>query len=99
MGQDNNILCEMCERDLPTTSHHLIPKQVHSKKWCKKKFTKEERKNSRADLCRDCHPYLHNKFTHSELARVYNTINKIMANDEVFKFVTWLKKQRKKAKR
>lgn len=53
----------------------------------------------RADLCRDCHPYLHKKFTHRELGETYNTIKKIMANEDVFKFVTWLKKQRKKAKR
>lgn len=91
--------CEMCQRSLPTTSHHLIPQQIHSKNWCKKMFTKEEMKKRRADLCRDCHPYLHKKFTHRELGETYNTIEKIMANDDVFKFVTWLKKQTKKAKR
>ena len=50
--------CEMCKRDLITTSHHLIPKQIHSKNWCKKKFTRAEMKSRRAELCRDCHLYL-----------------------------------------
>ncbi len=89
----------MCERDLPITSHHLIPQQVHSKNWCKKIFTKDDMKNRRADLCRDCHPYLHKKFTHAELAREYNTVEKILANEEVARHMVWLKKQRKKAKR
>ena len=91
--------CEMCKRDLETTSHHLIPKQVHSKKWCKRLFSKDDMKNRRADLCRDCHPYLHLKFTHSELAREYNTIELILGNEEVIKHLVWLKKQRKKVKR
>ncbi len=99
MEQDNDILCEMCERDLPTTSHHLIPKQVHSKNWCKKMFTKEDMNKRRANLCRDCHPYLHKKFTHGELAKLYNTIEKILANEKVGKHIIWLKKQTKKAKR
>lgn len=89
----------MCERDLPTTSHHLIPKQIHSKAWCKKMFTKEEMNGRRANLCRDCHPYLHKKFTHAELGKLYNTIEKILANEKVSKHIAWLKKQRKKAKR
>lgn len=89
----------MCERDLPTTSHHLIPKQIHSKNWCKKMFTKEEMNGRRANLCRDCHPYLHKKFTHAELGKLYNTVEKILANEKVAKHIKWLKKQRKKAKR
>ena len=99
MEQNNDIVCEMCKRDLPTTSHHLIPQQVHSKNWCKKMFTKDDMKNRRADLCRDCHPYLHKKFTHAELGKLYNTVEKILAHEEVAKHLVWLKKQRKKAKR
>lgn len=93
------IPCEMCERELPTTSHHLIPKQIHSKGWCKKMFTKDEMNNRRADLCRDCHPYLHRTFTHTELGKQYNTIDLILANEDVVKFIKWVKKQDKKAKK
>ena len=91
--------CEMCERDLITTSHHLIPKQIHTKSWCIKLFTKDEMNNRRANLCRDCHPYLHKKFTHTQLGKLYNTIELIMANEDVQKYVAWVKRQRKKAKR
>ncbi len=91
--------CEMCGRDLPTTSHHLIPKQIHSKSWCKKMFTKDEMKNRRANLCGDCHPYLHRKFTHGELGKLYNTIDKILTNEKVNKFIKFVKKQNKKVKK
>lgn len=91
--------CEMCKRNLITTSHHLIPKQIHSKNWCKKMFTKEDMNGRRANLCRDCHPFLHRTFTHAELARLYNTVELILANEKVAKFVAWVQKQSKKAKK
>lgn len=94
-----NDCCELCKRNLVTTSHHLIPKEIHSKAWCKKRFTKDEMNNRRADLCYDCHPFLHKKFTNAELGKEYNTIEKILANEDVQKFIKWLKKQDKKAKR
>ena len=91
--------CELCEREVTTTSHHLIPKQVHSKSWCKKMFTKDEMNGRRADLCGDCHPVIHKFFTHAELARYYNTVELLKANEQVAKFVKWVAKQTKKAKR
>jgi len=92
-------VCEMCKREVPTTSHHLIPKQVHSKSWCQRMFTKEERKERRAELCGDCHPIIHKFFTHAELAKLYNTVEKLLANEKVSNFVIWVSKQNKKAKR
>ena len=94
-----NSCCEMCKREVPTTSHHLVPKQVHSKNWCKKMFTKDEMKNRRAELCGDCHPVIHQYFSHAELAKLYNTVELLLANEKVGKFVKWVMKQKKKAKR
>lgn len=91
--------CELCEREVSTTSHHLIPRQVHSKNWCKRMFTREETKTRRADLCRDCHPMVHQYFSHAELGRTYNTVEMLLTHEKVIKFVTWVSKQHKKAKR
>ena len=91
--------CELCEREQTTTSHHLIPKQIHSKKWARKMFTRLEMGSKRADLCRDCHPEIHRYFTHRELAQQYNTVEKLLEHELVIKFVGWVKKQKKKAKR
>lgn len=62
-------------------------------------FTKDEMNLRRANLCRDCHPYIHRKFTHTELGKKYNTIENIMSDDDVVIFVDWVSKQRKKAKK
>ena len=91
--------CELCEREETTTSHHLIPKQIHSKNWCKRMFTKDEMNSRRADLCGDCHPMIHKFFTHAELGKLYNTVEKLLANEKVFNYVKWVSKQNKKAKR
>ena len=91
--------CELCEREVITTSHHLIPRQIHSKNWCKHMFTREEMKGRRADLCGDCHPMVHQYFSHAELGKSYNTVDKLLTHEKVIKFVEWVSKQDKKAKR
>lgn len=43
--------CEICEREIPLTYHHLIPRAVHAK-VLKKRWHPEEMLNSVAWLCR-----------------------------------------------
>jgi hypothetical protein len=92
------LSCELCHRDVETTSHHLIPKEIHSKNWCKKNFSRDEMKNRRADLCKDCHKMIHKNFSNAELGRHYNTIDLLLEHHKVEKFVNWVKKQTKKVK-
>ena len=100
MGKGTLGTCELCQRyEMELTFHHLIPKMMHSKKWCKRMFTREEQKTRGANLCHDCHPNIHKYITERDMARIYNTIEKLLEHPEVSKFVTWVAKQRKKAKR
>lgn len=86
--------CAMCEREKPLTFHHLIPKSTHTKKWCKKRY-------SRAQLhlgiyvCRACHSKIHQVFDEKTLARYVNTLEKIMADEGIQTFVAWVSKQDK----
>ena len=91
--------CEMCEREMELTFHHLIPKQVHSKNWCKKKFSRQEMKTRGIDICKDCHSHLHTQYSHAQLARELNTLELILTNEDILRFIGWVSKQRKKAKR
>lgn len=100
MGKNSLGTCELCEREgMDLTFHHLIPKMMHSKKWCKRMFTSEERKTRGANLCMDCHPTVHKFITESDLARIYNTIEKLKTHPEIVKYIPWVVKQKKKAKR
>jgi len=82
--------CELCEREMETTSHHLIPVSNHKNKWFKKNFTKEEM-NVRLDLCGDCHPAIHKFISEKELGKKYNTKEKLLEHPKVSKFVNWVK--------
>lgn len=84
------MICELCERDMVTTSHHLIPRSNHKNKWFKKNFSKFEM-NRRLDLCGDCHPAIHRFISEKELGKKYNTKEKLLTHPEVFKFVNWVK--------
>lgn len=84
--------CEMCKREMELTFHHLIPRTLHSVKWFKKNFTKEEM-NSGIDVCPDCHMTIHKTHSEKELGRNYNTLEKLMADPEIAKFVEWISKR------
>lgn len=84
--------CELCGRHRSVTFHHLIPRTVHSNKWFKKRFTREEM-NSGIYICRSCHSYLHKHFTHKQLARELNTKEALLSNEIVQRLVEWAKKR------
>lgn len=86
--------CELCDRYTYLQSHHLIPREIHSKKWCIRLFSKEEMNRRRAMLCNMCHKAIHRFFSNQELGKEYNTIDKLKTNDKVVSFTTWCKKQK-----
>ena len=73
--------CPICGRpaDQTMSKHHLVPK-------CKK--GKET-----VDLHKCCHGFIHATFTDKELARDYNTVEKLMADERMQKFGKWMSKK------
>jgi len=74
-------LCPICYRPYDNTmsEHHLIPK-------CKK--GKET-----VRIHRVCHDFIHATFTDKELARDYNTVEKLMQDERMQKFGKWVAKK------
>lgn len=68
--------CCLCDREMPMTWHHVIPKDVH-KKFLKKGYTKQELART-IPLCRMCHSAVHMFFTNEELGVSYNTPEKLL---------------------
>ena len=82
MNKDGSIICPLCKRNAPKgsqTKHHMVPK---SKKG---KIT--------ATLCRSCGSMVHKLFTNKELARKYNTVEKLIETKEVQDWVAWVRKR------
>ena len=46
------------------------------------------------DLCTQCHRYIHSTFSEKELGRKYNTLEALLADEKIAKYVAWAKKQK-----
>ncbi len=77
MDQPNN--CPICKRPLPDkpSKHHLIPKTFKGKEIVL--------------LHKICHRQIHANFTERELLNHYHTIERILKNENIQKFVKWVK--------
>jgi hypothetical protein len=83
------MLCELCQTEAPYNFHHFIPRTLHSNKWFKKRYTREQMRQG-MDLCKSCHAAIHDLIPdEKELGRSYNTREKLLAHPEVAKYVQW----------
>ena len=76
--------CPICKRLVPDNCqerHHLKPRT-------KGKLGKET-----VTVCLSCGDQLHKLFSLKELDRDYNTVEKIVANEKVQKWVAWISKK------
>ncbi|RDB19017.1 hypothetical protein Hypma_014362 [Hypsizygus marmoreus] len=85
--------CQICEREVPLTYHHLIPRSTHAK-VLKKKWHSEAVLNSVAWLCRPCHSAVHHVATNEELAREYYTVELLLEREDILKWRNYAAKQR-----
>lgn len=86
--------CELCERKMPLTSHHLLPRSEHDRLVKRGRFTLEECRTRIARLCRPCHSAVHRAAPLAALAEQYNTVERLLELDEVAKFARWASRQR-----
>lgn len=90
--------CELCLRDwIPLTYHHLIPRSVHAKAM-KRNWAEEWELNKVAWLCRACHSYVHHVCTHEELAKEFDSVEKLAEREDVSAFVGWVGRVRWKSR-
>ncbi len=83
---DNDLIeekpCPICDRPLTDKSaseHHLIPKTFKGKET--------------VTLHNICHRKLHTVFTEREMLNYYHTIDRLLENEDVRKFVKWVAKK------
>ena len=79
---DNNK-CPLCSRELaePIVRHHLIPP------------SKGGRDTPTVTMHKICQAKVHAVFSDTEQKNYYHTIDRIMENEEIIKFVKWVSKK------
>ncbi|OLP44805.1 restriction endonuclease [Rhizobium oryziradicis] len=80
VAEPEPLVCPLCERSIPEDQkvlHHLVPKSKGGKKT--------------VCLHRVCHDQIHAIFTDSQLAKKFSTIEAILEDPAVQKFVAWIK--------
>ncbi|KAF8657095.1 hypothetical protein AX16_002282 [Volvariella volvacea WC 439] len=77
--------CEICERQVPLTYHHLIPRSTHAK-VLKKGWHHESRLNSVAWLCRQCHSAVHGVTSNEDLAQNFYTVELLLQREDIQKW-------------
>jgi len=85
--------CALCGRENVLNFHHLIPRSLHTNKWFKKHFTKEEL-NQGIYICkRDCHKEIHIFIPEKEMGRYFNTLEKLLSHPKILNYINWIKKK------
>lgn len=87
------MLCQLCECEEAYNFHHFIPRTVHSNKWFKKRFTREEMRQG-IEVCTTCHRTIHELIPdEKQLGRHYHTRAALRAHPELRKYLRWKKKR------
>jgi hypothetical protein len=86
----NPYECELCERVIQTTRHHVYPRETHE--WLQKRdpdrYTDREL-GTTINLCRMCHSAIHRFYTNRQLAEEYYSLELLLESEQVCKFAKW----------
>ncbi len=87
------MLCGRLPRD-GVQEHHLVPRTCHSNKWFRKNFSRGRMRET-ISVCRHCHSAIHRFVPNEkELGRHYNTVESLMEQPDIRRFVEWAKDRR-----
>jgi len=85
--------CELCQRRVPLTFHHLIPKKVHRRPRFKKSYSKQELAQG-IQICSLCHRGLHSLYDEMALARQFFSLDLIREDPAISRHIAWVAKQK-----
>ncbi|EAU81632.1 hypothetical protein CC1G_02648 [Coprinopsis cinerea okayama7 len=85
--------CEICEREVALSYHHLIPRSTHAK-VLRRGWHPESMLNKVAWLCRACHSAVHRVATNEELAQHYHTVELLLVREDIQRWRAYAAKQK-----
>lgn len=95
-GEDEYILaagqCMMCERHMPMSRHHLIPRAEHAR--FRKKGYSQAQLSLTVDLCRPCHSAVHTWEDETTLAHKFSSLDSLLGHPRCVPWLSYISKQR-----
>ena len=87
------MLCELCGCGEAHNFHHFIPRTLHTNKWFKQRYTRQEMQQG-IEVCKVCHSTIHDLIPdEKELGKKYNTKEKLLSHPQVEKYIRWKRKR------
>lgn len=86
--------CELCEREMPLTDHHLYPKDQHKRMMKRNKMSRDKLLSTITKICRPCHTAIHKLFGNKELADRLYSIELLCEEEKIINHVNYIRKQR-----
>ncbi|KRX07258.1 hypothetical protein PPERSA_00415 [Pseudocohnilembus persalinus] len=84
--------CVLCERIIPLTFHHLIPRTTHNKPYNKGKSKAELNKG--IWICRQCHSGIHRLIDEETMAKEFYNYDLLLKNEKVLKMAKYMHSQK-----
>lgn len=75
-------LCATCDRTRPLSFHHLVPRTLHGGRWCRKRFTRDDKRRG-VEVCHDCHDAFHRLAGARELAECCDNVQALRAHARI----------------
>ena len=87
--------CELCERRMPLTRHHLIPRSQHAA--LRARGVTQAHLARTLACCRQCHNAVHAAADEATLGASYDSREALLSHPAIARFVAWAAKQRGRA--
>lgn len=87
--------CQLCQREVHLTFHHLIPRKMHRRNYFKKHYDKNILSKG-IWVCRQCHRGIHKLFNEMTLAKELNSLEALKQDPQIQHHVQWVAKQKEK---
>jgi len=85
--------CPFCQRQVPLTFHHLIPRKLHRRTRFRKQFSREQL-NLGIHICRQCHDGIHRHYDEMQLYREFRSPEALASDPRLMRHFAWVARQR-----
>ncbi|MEM1144315.1 MAG: hypothetical protein AAF671_12295 [Pseudomonadota bacterium] len=85
--------CATCGRKMRLTFHHLIPRKMHRRNFFRRNYDKQYL-NRGIRICTPCHRGIHQRFDEMTLAKHYDTLEKLLADEALARHFAWVARQK-----